>query len=450
MRDIIIYNSLHNQKEVFKPIQDGKVSIYICGPTVYSSPHIGNFRPVIVFDVLRRTFIKLGYQVTFVSNFTDVDDKIIKRAKELGISEKELTEQVIKEFQEITKEVGSLPPDITPKPTVYMDQIVKYVDDLVKANKAYLGGDGDVYFRVNSDKDYGELSGNSIEELNAGARIEVNSKKESPLDFALWKKTGDDGIKWPTKWCLGRPGWHTECCVMIDSIFREQNGLIDIHGGGFDLKFPHHENEIAQSIAHNGNKLAHYWMHNGFININNEKMSKSLGNVLLAKDVCAMYGGLAFRLMLLNAHYRAPVSFTEATINEAQTNLNKLSTTYRQIAIKLQLSDIHLDNIPEADISSFMDAMCDDLNTPNALTTMYDELKKANQLLRSNPIELESLSASFSRLSQYFYVLGLSFSYPKLGEEEKALYQRYLQAKANKDFATSDQLRDVLKEKGIL
>lgn len=268
-------------------------------------------------------------------------------------------------------------PDYTPKPTVYMSQMISYIDDLVESGYAYEAG-GDVYFRVSKIKDYGCLSGNTPEALVSGARIEVNGNKESPLDFALWKKT-DVGIKWETPWSEGRPGWHTECCVMIHSLFPKTNGLIDIHGGGFDLKFPHHENEIAQAEAHNGNHLARYWLHNGFININNEKMSKSLGNVLLAKDVIALYGGAALRLMTLNTHYRAPLAFSEETIGEAVKNVKKIETTLKSLALALQAAGYDLDAIPGEGKEAFLDELCQDLNTPNAITILYAEMKTANR-----------------------------------------------------------------------
>ena len=449
MRKLKIFNSYTNQIEEFVPLKEGKASLYVCGPTVYNSPHIGNFRPVITFDVLRRLLIAIGYDVTFVSNYTDVDDKIINRAKELGISEKQLTESVIGEFASLVKECGSMLPDITPKPTVYMEQMISYINDLIEKGAAYVTKSGDVYFRVSSVEEYGHLSGNSVEDLVSGARIESSSEKESPLDFALWKKT-EDGIRWDTKWCSGRPGWHTECCVMIDSIFRDQDGLIDIHGGGFDLKFPHHENEIAQARAHNHNQLARYWMHNGFININNEKMSKSLGNVLLAKDVFALYGGLSFRLMVLNAHYRAPVSFSEETILEAQKNVAKLSTAYKQLAVALQTNGVSLDKVEVEGEERFYEVMCEDLNTPNALSILYEEVKNANQLLRKRPLELDALKASFQRLSDYFFVLGLPFAYPTLSEEDKKVYEEYNELKKQKRFEESDKLRAILQEKGIL
>ncbi len=444
----MIYNSLGNKLEEFHPIKEGKVSFYVCGPTVYNSPHIGNMRPVIVFDEWRRLFLALGYDVKFVSNYTDVDDKIINRAKDLGISEKELTENVIEEFRSLVDSVGALQPDVTPKPTVYMEQMIKYIDDLVKNGSAYESA-GDVYFKVDSVEGYGDLSGNTPESLNSGARIEVNSQKQSPLDFALWKKT-EEGIKWNTPWSYGRPGWHTECCVMIASIFADQGGLIDIHGGGFDLKFPHHENEMAQSRAHNHNKLANYWIHNGFINIDNEKMSKSLGNVLLAKDVVAKFGGMPFRLMVLNTHYRAPLSFTEETIAEAVKNYQKITMAYKQLAVKLQLEGVGLKSESVEGVDAFFNELCNDLNTPNAISVLYAEIKNANTLLRSRPLDLDALKASFARLTLYLDTLGIKADYPVIDEEGKKLYGEYMEAKANKDFARSDVLRASLIEKGIL
>lgn len=447
MQEIKLFNSLGNKIETFVPQVPGEVSIYCCGPTVYSSPHIGNFRPVIVFDVLRRLFLHLGYKVHFVSNYTDVDDKIIKRAHELGISEKELTESVIKEYRDLVSAVGSMQPDETPRPTIYMDKIIAYVNDLVKKGAAYVSG-GDVYLKVRDIPNYGELSGNSIESLESGARIEVNSQKQDPLDFALWKKT-DDGIKWVSPWSEGRPGWHTECCVMINSIFAKQNGYIDIHGGGFDLKFPHHENEMAQAKAHNGNKLARYWVHNGFININNEKMSKSLGNVVLMKDVVNKYGGLPFRLMILAAHYRAPASFSEETINEASKKYSQLEISTRKAAISLQLAGESLDNLVPNKDSQVIDYLCDDLNTPNALAALYNENKDLNNALRSRPLDVKLLKESLARVVSGEEVLGLARPLPILTEEDKALYSSYNLAKQNKDFALSDELRAKLIEKGI-
>jgi cysteinyl-tRNA synthetase len=390
----------------------------------------------------------LGYEVTFVSNYTDVDDKIIKRAADLHISEKELTESVIKDYASLVDAVGAMQPDFKPRPTVYMPQIIQYVKDLVDKGAAY-AVDGDVYLRVRQIPGYGELSGNSVEDLESGARIDVNEKKEDPLDFALWKKT-DTGIQWDTPWSKGRPGWHTECCVMIDSIFRAQNGYIDIHGGGFDLKFPHHENEMAQAKAHNGNKLARYWVHNGFINVNNEKMSKSLGNVILMKDVVKEYGGMPFRLMLLAAHYRAPASFSEDTIKEAQVKFAQLQDSIKKAAITLQLAGVaDPESLKPQDESKFLDAICDDLNTPNALAVLYEENKALNNLMRQRPLNLDALKESYARLRAYEYVLGLTLAIPALSADDKRLYEAYYAAKAAKDFAKSDEYRDLLLKKGL-
>ena len=444
--EIKIYNSLSNKIETFVPLKEGEVSMYVCGPTVYNYPHIGNMRPVVVFDVLRRFFSYVGYKVTYVSNFTDVDDKIIKEAKKEGKTEKELTEFYIQEFKKTTKEIGSQIPSITPKVTEYINKIIDYVSNLVKLDAAY-EVDGDVYFRVNKIKDYGSLSGINVDDLIVGARIEENSQKESPLDFALWKKTSE-GISWPSPWGNGRPGWHTECCVMIDTIFPEH--YIDIHGGGYDLKFPHHENEIAQSEATHGNKIAKYWMHNAFINFGNEKMSKSLGNVVYAKDMIAKFGGPITRLVILSAHYRQPVNFTDETVVAASQEVNKITMAVRQAALKLQVNDVDLEKSEPTYINPFLEALADDLNTANALSELYNVVKLINQEVRKKDGELALLANLFKTLMDMLSVLGLDINYVKMDENDKKLYQNYLISKENKDFQTSDQLRQELINKGIM
>jgi len=444
--EIRIYNSLTNKLETFIPLKEGEVSMYVCGPTVYNYPHIGNMRPVVVFDTLRRFFSYVGYKVTYVSNFTDVDDKIIKEAKKENKSEKELTEFYIGEFKKVTKEIGSLLPNITPKVTEYIESIINYVNKLVELGAAYVI-DGDVYFRVNKIKDYGALSGINIDDLIVGARIEENSKKESPLDFALWKKTSE-GINWDSPWGKGRPGWHTECCVMIDTIF--PTSFIDIHGGGYDLKFPHHENEIAQAEAMHGNKIAKYWMHNAFINFGNEKMSKSLGNVIYAKDMIKEYGGPVTRLVILNAHYRQPVNFTNETVEAAKQEINKMQMAYRQVALKLQTSDIDLASGKPTFIENFVNSLADDLNTANAIASLYDVIKLANQEIRQRECDLNKLNDLFKTLTDMFYVLGLDITYVPMSLEDKNIYQDYLNSKANKDFARSDELRQLLISKNIM
>ena len=444
--EIKLYNSLTNKVEEFHPLKEGEVSMYVCGPTVYNYPHIGNMRPVVVFDTLRRFLTYIGYNVTYVSNFTDVDDKIINEAIKQNKSEKELTEFYINEFKKTTLAIGSQIPSITPKVTEYIPDIISYIDNLVKIGAAYVV-DGDVYFRVPKIKDYGALSGINIEDLLVGARIEENSQKESPLDFALWKKT-DKGINWPSPWGNGRPGWHTECTVMIDKIFPSH--YIDIHGGGYDLKFPHHENEIAQSEATHGNKIANLWMHNAFINFGNEKMSKSLGNVVYAKDLIAKVGGAVTRLVILSTHYRQPVNFTEDTVNAAVSEIQKMKMVNKQMALKLQAADIDLSKGQPTYINKFLTALSDDLNTANALTHLYDTIKLANQEIRNREIDYNKLVDLFKSINDMFYVLGLDIPYVKMDDNDKKLYQNYLKSKENKEFDLSDKLRQELIEKGIM
>ena len=444
--EIKFYNSLTNKVEEFHPLKEGEVSMYVCGPTVYNYPHIGNMRPVVVFDTLRRFLTYIGYKVTYVSNFTDVDDKIIKEAKAQGKSEKELTEFFIDEFKKTTLAIGSQIPSITPKVTEYIQAIIDYVDNLVKIGAAYVVN-GDVYFRVPKIKDYGALSGINVEDLVVGARIEENSAKESPLDFALWKKT-DEGINWPSPWGNGRPGWHTECCVMIDKIFPEH--YIDIHGGGYDLKFPHHENEIAQSEATHGNKIAKYWMHNAFINFGNEKMSKSLGNVVYAKDLIERVGGAVTRLVILSTHYRMPVNFTEETVAAASQEIQKMKMVNKQLALKLQISGVDLSKGKPTYINAFLNALADDLNTANSLTELYNVIKLANQELRTREADLDKLNDLFKTLNDMFLILGLDIPYVKMSEDDLNLYQKYVKSKENKDFATSDELRNELIKRGIM
>lgn len=444
--EVKLYNSLTNQKEVFKPIKENEVTCYVCGPTVYNFVHIGNMRPVVTFDILRRLFIRLGNKVTFISNFTDIDDKIIKQAKEEGVSEKEIAEKYIEAFEQDRENIHSLKPDYQPRVTNTMKDIVDFIDQLVKKGFAY-EVNGDVYFRVNKIKDYGTLSNMKIDDLVVGARIDENSLKESPLDFTLWKKT-EEGIKFDSPWSMGRPGWHSECVVMINKLV--PGGHIDIHGGGFDLKFPHHENEIAQEEALHNHKIANYWMHNGFINVDNVKMSKSLGNVKRAVDLLKEYGGNTVRFVLINSYYRTPVNFSDELLLSAKKEVEKIEQTYSKLSIKLQLAGISLDSYDkELKSNEFIDALCDDLNTPNALTEMYKTLKEANVALRANPSDLELLTQLFFTLKDMIDLLGLKFDLVKLTAEDIALYEEYNLSKANKDFEKSDQLRKILIERKI-
>jgi cysteinyl-tRNA synthetase len=438
------FNTLTNKADVLKPIRDGEVSIYCCGPTVYGDAHVGNARPPIVFDTLSRFLEYIGYDVKLVSNFTDVDDKIIKKALQEGVSESVITERYIAAYKEVLKDLHIKPHYKNPRVTEYMPQIINYINDLVNIGAAYVI-DGDVFFRISSVKDYGELSKIKLDDLVVGARIEENSKKESPLDFVLWKKT-DVGIQWDSPWGKGRPGWHTECCVMINSIFK---GAIDIHGGGFDLKFPHHENEIAQAKAHDHNKIANIWMHNGFVNFGDEKMSKSLGNVVLAKDAIAKYGGNTLRLIILSTHYRAPVSLTDETISTAINELDRINKAYKQLAVKIQILGGSLES-GKANIDSFLFALADDFNTSNALTSLFDNIKEINQELRKNPTNLDALEGLYASLQAMLYIFGIELETPLLTDEIKDIYNKYLSYKKEKRFEESDKLRNILIEKNIL
>ena len=442
--EIKFFNSLTNNTEVFKPLKEKEVSIYCCGPTVYGDAHVGNIRPVIVFDTLRRFLSYVGYDVKLVSNFTDVDDKIIKKALDEGVSETVITDRYIAAYKDVLSKLNVEKHYKNPRVTEYMTQIITYIDELVKMGAAY-EVDGDVFFRISSIKDYGELSNAKIDDLVVGARIEENSKKESPLDFCLWKKT-DVGIKWDSPWGKGRPGWHTECCVMINSIF---GGNIDIHGGGFDLKFPHHENEIAQAKAHDKNKIAKYWMHNGFVNFGNEKMSKSLGNVVLAKDAIAKYGGNVMRLLILSTHYRAPVSFTEETVQSTVNELTRIQKTFNQLAVTIQVNHGNL-NSKDLKLDSFLGAMADDLNTSNAIAAMFEKVKEANVELRKNPVNMAQIEEIFASLKAMLHIFGIEFDIPVLSPEIEKTYKEYLELKAQKRFEESDKLRDILIKNNII
>lgn len=443
-----IFNTLTNKKEEFKPLREGEVSIYVCGPTVYNYVHIGNTRPMIVFDVLRRTFEYLGYKVTFVSNFTDVDDKIIKAAKAEGITEKELTDKYIAAYEDVRRNLNLLFPTYAPRVTNTMDAIIKFIDNLVKSGYAY-EVDGDVYFRVSKIDEYGQLSGIKIEDLVAGAseRIDENDKKEESTDFALWKKT-DEGIRFDSPWSKGRPGWHTECVVMINDIF--EGGKIDIHGGGQDLKFPHHENEIAQSMACHHHPIAHTWMHNQMINIDNQKMSKSLGNVIWAKDMVAELGCNVVKWFMLSSHYRNPLNLTEEVLNSVKKEVAKVDNVIKSVSLYLQVNHIANENYNKAAVDGMVGALEDDLNTSLALTKILDQVKKLNLAFRQKEKNYKAIAIEYQTLLKMTAVIGFVFEPRKLNAAELEIYQAWLEAKQNKDFETADKLRTQLIEKGII
>lgn len=440
-----LYNTKTLKKEDFKPIVEGEVKMYVCGPTVYDNVHIGNVRPVVVFDTLRRTFEELGYKVKYVSNYTDVDDKIIKRSNELKVSEKELTDKMIEAYNDIRHKLNAADLYKTPRVTETMDEIIGFIDKMVDNGSAYQK-DGDVYFRTGSVKSYGSLSNQNIDDLQVGARIEENDLKESPLDFALWKKT-DQGIKWQTRYSLGRPGWHTECVVMIN---KELGSLIDIHGGGKDLKFPHHENERAQSMAVNNSELANYWMHSGMIDINGVKMSKSLGNFITAKDILSKVDPMVLRWFLLATQYRDDVNVSDEIIESSKVELNKIVQAYKNAKVKLEVNDVVEDSLDEDLYKRFMEAMEDDLNTPNAYAVIFEIVKQINQKVRVKEIDYKALKKEVNTLERCMNVLGILLPNLNMSLEDKDLYKKWEAAKAIKDFDTADSLRASLIEKGIL
>ncbi len=445
-----LFNTLTNKKEEFKPIEEGKVSIYICGPTVYNHAHIGNTRPMIVFDVLRRTFEYLGNDVTFVSNYTDVDDKIIKAAKAEGITEKEITDKYIKAYEDVRAGLNIEDPTYKPRVTETMPEIIDFIQALIDKGYAY-EVDGDVYFRVTKVKEYGMLSGIKVEDLIAGASDRTLSvddkKKESTTDYALWKKT-DEGIQFDTPWSKGRPGWHTECVVMINKLFKD--GKIDIHGGGQDLKFPHHENEIAQSMAYNGHPIANYWMHNQMINIDGEKMSKSLGNVLWAKDLIVKLGCNVFKWLMLSTHYRNPLNLTVDVIAGVRKEVSKVENATKNASLYLQVNHVPAHDYKKETVDAMVNSLEDDLNTSLALTQILDQVKVLNQVMRVREKDNDVIATEYATLVKMGDVLGFLFEGTKLSEDDIALYEEWNAYKKEKNFDEADRVRKELTERGIL
>ena len=448
---IKLYNSLTNKIEEFKSIKENEVSMYVCGPTVYSNIHIGNSRPVVFFDTVARFFKYLGYKVTYVSNFTDIDDKIIKRAMEEGKTESDISEKYISEISETYKKLNCLPHDANPKVTENMDSIIKFIDELVEKKGAYVV-DGDVYFDVSKIEEYGTLSGQTVDNLIKGARIEQNEKKINPIDFTLWKET-EVGLKWESPWGKGRPGWHTECVVMINNIF---GGPIDIHGGGLDLKFPHHDNEIAQSICHNDHKIANYWMHNGRIDFGGEKMSKSLGNVLWAKDLLEQVSHQVYRLLILNVPYRQPLNYKEDLLKQATNDYEKIKRAYVSLFRKLEvekedlgkeeLTNVELVNLKQ----EFINAMSNDFNTANAITSIFQLTKMVNNYVRNKETNVSDMKQALGLFDEMLWVLGINVDIKELSVEELEIVKKWQEARNNKDFAKADEYRKEINERNIL
>ena len=436
-----LYNSLTKQIDEFKSITPGVINMYVCGPTVYNYPHIGNMRPVIFFDTVYRYFRYKGYDVRYASNFTDVDDKIIQAALSLGITERALADKFIKAYLEDLNNYHCLDVTYRPRVTDVMDDIIKFIQVLVDKGYAYLK-DKNVYFRVSKIDNYGELSNQDTDNLKAGLRVESSDDKESPYDFVLWKNT-DVGIKWDSPFGPGRPGWHTECVVMINNIFKNK---IDIHGGGIDLKFPHHENEIAQSKAHSDHNLANYWMHNGHITVNGEKMSKSLNNFILARDLIKKYSANSIRLAILKTHYRQPLNLTvdllidSDKIDEKIFNVLKLANSYMAVN--------NLKPSKEVKLEPFCDYMDDDFNTPNAITYILDVVKNLNVALRNS--DNNDIIILFTSLMTMSNILGLCYDLVEINDEDKQLFKKWLTLRDNKEYELADQLRKILNLKQII
>lgn len=435
-----IYNSLTDKVEEFKPINEGKVTMYVCGPTVYNYVHIGNMRPVITFDMVYKYLKYLGYDVKYASNYTDINPKITKAAETLGMTEREVADKFIKAYEEDLKNYNCSNIDYRPRVINYLDDIFNFISKLIEKDYAYVV-DGDVYFRVSKIKDYGILSNQSIEELISGSRVDIDEKKENPLDFALWRKT-TEGETFTSPWGEGIPGWHTECVVMINKLFGDK---IDIHAGGVDLKFPHHENEIAQSIALNNNYIANYWMHNGHININNVKMSKSLNNFILAKDFIKEHSANVIKLAFLSTNYRQPLNLTDKVFDEALIIDNKIKTVLKSANNELNIKNIH--NIKEEKDSTFEEYMNDDFNTPNVITLLLSLVKDLNQEIRNKGNNILTLTNKILTITN---ILGLSYSMPEFTEKQKETYNNWIKAREDKDFAIADTLREKLVKENIL
>lgn len=434
---IKIYDTMTRSLRDFVPLEEGKVKMYVCGPTVYYYIHIGNARSTVAFDTIRRYFEYRGYAVDYISNFTDVDDKIIKAANEAGISTKELSDQFIAAFMEDTAKLGVKPATKNPRVINYMDQIIAFVETLVAKGFAY-ESQGDVYFRVAKSKDYAKLANKSLEDLVLGASgrtDEETARKENPVDFALWKSAKDGEVSWESPWGAGRPGWHIECSVMATEILGD---TIDIHGGGADLEFPHHTNEIAQSEAKTGHTFANYWMHNGFVNVDNEKMSKSLGNFVTVHEMLETVDGQVLRFFLATQHYRKPINFTEKAIHDAEVNLRYLKNAYQQPVQETVDSD-DFDSFK----AQFVAAMDDDFNTANGITVLFDLAKWINSGHYTTTIK-EAFAAMLA-------VFGIVFQDQEevLDVAIEALIAERQEARAEKDFARADAIRDQLAERGI-
>lgn len=450
---IKVYNTLTRKKEDFIPLEEGKVKMYVCGPTVYNYIHIGNARPAIVFDTVRRYFQFRGFDVKFISNFTDVDDKLIRVANELGEEVPDIANRFIAAYHEDVHALGCKEADVHPRVTENMDIIIDFISMLMAKGYAY-ESDGDVYYHTRKFKEYGKLSHQSIDELRVGARIAVGEKKQDALDFVLWKAAKPGEISWESPWGKGRPGWHIECSAMARKYLGD---TIDIHAGGQDLAFPHHENEIAQSEALTEKAFARYWMHNGYINIDNEKMSKSLGNFVLVHDIIKRHDPQVLRFFMLSVHYRNPINYSEELLVNTESALERIKTSYQNLkhrqAVSAELTDQNqswLKQIQELH-SQFIGAMDDDFNTANAISVLFELAKLANLYLMEKNTSAEVIAALMNEFKELFDVLGLKLEDDVLLDEEiEALIEKRIQARKDRDFQLADEIRDQLKDMKII
>ncbi|WP_411334275.1 cysteine--tRNA ligase [Metabacillus indicus] len=450
---IKLFNTLTRQKETFKPLEEGKVKMYVCGPTVYNYIHIGNARPAIVYDTVRKYLEYSGYDVNYVSNFTDVDDKLIKAANELGEEVPAIAERFIEAYFEDVTALGCDRADAHPRVTESMDIIIDFIEALVEKGFAY-EAEGDVYYRTRAFKGYGKLSHQSVDELRVGARIEAGDKKQDALDFALWKAAKPGEISWDSPWGKGRPGWHIECSAMVHNHFGD---TIDIHAGGQDLTFPHHENEIAQSEALTEKPFANYWLHNGYININNEKMSKSLGNFVLVHDIIKEHDPQVLRMFMLSVHYRHPINYSVDLLESTKNAFDRLQTSYTNLQHRSKSSsELTDDNEKWLGIISeqrnlFREAMDDDFNTANAISVLFELSRQANYYLQEKNTSQEVILAFTSAFDELGAILGLKFgSQDLLDAEIEELIEQRIQARKDRNFKLSDEIRDKLKEMNII
>ncbi|MDL0437219.1 MULTISPECIES: cysteine--tRNA ligase [unclassified Niallia] len=450
---IQIYNTLSREKEDFVPLEEGKVKMYVCGPTVYNYIHIGNARPAIVFDTVRRYLEFRGYDVNFVSNFTDVDDKLIRAANELGEEVPAIADRFIEAYFEDVTALGCKKADTHPRVTESMDIIIEFIAALIDKGYAY-ESEGDVYYHTRKFEGYGKLSHQSIDELRSGARIAVGEKKQDSLDFALWKNAKEGEISWESPWGQGRPGWHIECSAMVKKYLGD---TIDIHAGGQDLAFPHHENEIAQSEALSGKTFANYWMHNGYINIDNEKMSKSLGNFITVHDILQIHDPQVLRFFMLSVHYRNPINYSEEVLENTRAGLERIRTSYDNLlhrkVTSTDLTDTNeewLNKITNLH-NQFIESMDDDFNTANGISVLFDLSQQANYYLLEKTTSAAVINAFIKEFEELFGVLGLSLAQEDLLDEEiEALIEKRNQARKERNFQLADQIRDQLKAMNII